>query len=160
MLTIRPAVATDVPLLDSLIHEFAEFYKFPITIRRDQLARDGFGAQPKFRALIAEWEGQPAGYALFFDYYSSFHGPCIFLEDLFIRPEFRGKTIGKALLGRLAAIAQTEAPFGLILQVFDWNRPAVEVYRKLGASFLEGLQTVVFKDEGLEALAASSDDAK
>jgi GNAT superfamily N-acetyltransferase len=152
MLTIRPAVAADVPLLHTLLHEFAEFYKLPIFITEDQLSHDGFGAPAKFHVLIAEWAGQPAGYALFFDYYSSFHGPCIFLEDLFIRAEFRSQGVGKALLGRVAAIAHRDAPFGLILQVFDWNCPAVEFYKKLGAIFFDDLKTVCFKDEALKAL--------
>ena len=71
------------------------------------LVRDGFGPQPKFRALIAEWEGQAAGYALFFGFYSTWEGcPALFLEDLFVREPFRGKGIGKALLGKVAGIAQ------------------------------------------------------
>ena len=102
---------------------------------------------------------QPAGYALFFDYYSSFHGPCIFLEDLFIRQDFRGKGVGQALLSRVAAIAQNEAPFGLILQVYDWNSPAVELYKKLGATFWNDLKTLCFKDETLLRLAAAATEA-
>lgn len=155
MLSIRNAVAADASLLHTMMLEFASFYRVAASITEDQLGRDGFGPQPKFRALIAEWAGQPAGYALFFDYYSSFHGPCIFLEDLFVRHNFRGKRAGHALLSRVAAIAQSEAPFGLILQVYDWNTPAVNFYKKLGATFWDDLKTVCFKDETLRRLAAS-----
>lgn len=157
MLIIRNAVATDVPLLHTLLQEFAEFYSFPIDISPEQIARDGFGPQPQFRVLIAEWLRQPAGYALFFGYYSSFHGPCLFLEDLFIRPHFRGKGIGKALLSRLAGIARHDAPCGLILQVFEWNTGAVEVYKKLGAAFWNDLKTIAFQGAALEALAENTD---
>lgn len=156
MLYIRNADAADVSLLHSMMLEFASFYGVTASITEDQLRSDGFGSQPKFRALIAEWAGQPAGYALFFDYYSSFHGPCIFLEDLFIRHDFRGKGVGQALLSRVAAIAQKEAPFGLILQVYDWNTAAVEFYKRLGATFWDDLKTVCFKDETLRKLAASA----
>ena len=90
-----------------LIHEFAEFEHLPVAVTEADLLRDGFGEQPKFRVLIAEWDGQPAGYALFFDYYSTFEGRAgFFLEDIYVRDQFRGKGIGKALLARVAAIAR------------------------------------------------------
>ncbi len=97
---------------------------------------DGFSNRPKFRVLIAEWDTQPAGYALFFNYYSSFQGRHgMFLEDVYVRAQFRGKGIGKALLARAAVIAQQEKCFGLRWEVLDWNTPAIDFYRKLGARF-------------------------
>ncbi len=77
MLLIRPATVDDVTLLRTLIRELAEFeHKLEfVTIKESDLARDGFGTNPKFRALIAEWDGEPAGYALFFGYYSTWAGP-------------------------------------------------------------------------------------
>src|SRR5258708_25193844 len=72
MLSIRPANAGDVPLLTTLIHEFAEFEHLPVTVSEANLLRDGFGERPRFRVLMAEWEGESAGYAFFFDYYSTF----------------------------------------------------------------------------------------
>ena len=97
MLSIRAAQAGDVPLLKTLIHEFADFEHLPVTVSEDSLLRDGFGARPRFRVLIAEWEGQPAGYAFFFDYYSTFEGRAgIFLEDIYVREQYRGKSIGYA----------------------------------------------------------------
>ena len=153
MLSIRPAVARDVALLKALLYEFAEFYKFPVSISEEQLSRDGFGPQPSFQALIAEYDGETAGYALFFDYYSSFKGRCIFLEDLFIRAQFRGKGIGNAFFERLAAIAEQKRYVGLILQVFDWNKPAVEFYKKIGAAFRDDLKTVWLSRDTLQSIA-------
>src|SRR5580700_11171654 len=97
---IRPASIDDVTLLRTLIRELAEFERelHLCLIEEQDLARDGFGPDPKFRALIAEWEGQPAGYALFFGYYSTWAGAGLYLEDLFVRSPFRGKRIGMALL--------------------------------------------------------------
>ena len=91
MLSIRPATARDVPVLKTLIHEFAEFEHLPVSVSEASLLRDGFGERPKFRVLMAEWDGQPAGYAFFFDYYSTFEGRAgIFLEDIYVRDQYRG----------------------------------------------------------------------
>src|SRR6185437_15051166 len=82
---------------------------------------------PKFRVLVAEWDGQPAAYALFFDYYSTFEGRGgLFLEDLYVRDQYRGKGIGKALLVRVAAIARLENCFGVRWIVLYWNTPAIQ----------------------------------
>src|SRR5271163_895540 len=110
MLTIRAAFAPDVVVLRSMIRELAEFeHQLDlVTIQEADLLRDGFGAYPKFRALIAEWDGNVAAYALFYGYYSTWVGPGLYLEDLFVREEFRGKGIGKALLGAVARIARDE----------------------------------------------------
>jgi GNAT superfamily N-acetyltransferase len=153
MLAIRPAVAEDVPLLKTLIYEFAGYERLEAFITEEQLLRDGFGPQPKFRILLAEWEHQPAGYALFFDYYSSFRGRGMFLEDLFGRPQFRGKGTGKALLARLAAAASKENCFGIMFNVLDWNRSAIDFYRALGATFLDDWKTVALRGDALRAVA-------
>ena len=156
MLVIRPGDAGDVPVLNAMIHEFAAFERLPITLTEDDLLRDGFNDQRKFRVLIAEWDAQPAGYALFFDFYSSFHGRHgIFLEDIYVRAPFRGKGIGKAVLARLAFIAQQENCFGLRWQVLDWNTPAIDFYRQLGAEFLDEWKTVSLEGEALQQLASS-----
>ena len=84
--------------------------------------------------LVAEWDGKPAGYAFFFDYYSTFEGRAgMFLEDLYVREQYRGKGIGKALLAEVATIAQQENCFGVRWQVLDWNTPAIEFYRQIWA---------------------------
>ena len=87
-----------------MIRELAEFEQELqwVTIREEDLARDGFGEHPRFRALVGEWEGKPAGYALFFDYFSTWTGRGLFLEDLFVREKFRGRGIGRALLAEVA----------------------------------------------------------
>ena len=84
MLTIRFAALDDVLLLKTMIYEFAEFEHLPASITEKTLAQDGFGPQPRFRVLLAEWDGQAAGYAFFFDCYSSFEGRLIFLEDIWL----------------------------------------------------------------------------
>ena len=97
MLNIRQATAEDVPTLHSLIQEMAEYEHLPLLITEQILTNDGFGVQAKFRVLIAEFGGNPAGYAFFFDSYSTFQGRGLFLEDLFVRPEFRKNKIGPRL---------------------------------------------------------------
>jgi GNAT superfamily N-acetyltransferase len=157
MLSIRLAQRGDVPVLHSMIHEFAEFERLPVAVTEEGLLCDGFGPRPKFRVLIAEWDGQPAGYAFFFDYYSSFEGrPAIFLEDIYIRDQFRSKGIGKALLARVADSARQEDCFGVRWQVLDWNTPAIDFYRKLGATFLDEWKTISLEGDALKRLAGSA----
>jgi GNAT superfamily N-acetyltransferase len=98
MLSIRPATVNDAGLLVALIRELAEYEKEldAVEITESELMRDDFGSSPKFRALIAEWDGQPAGYAFFIDFYSTWTGRHLFLEDLFVRPQFCGKGIASA----------------------------------------------------------------
>lgn len=156
-LSIRAATACDAPLLKTMIHEFAAFERLEASISEDTLRRDGFGAQPKFRALIAEWEKQAAGYALFFGYYSTFRGVSgLFLEDIYVRNAWRGKGIGKALFTRLAAIAQEEGGAGLMFNVLDWNAAAINVYRNLGATFLDDWKVLCLESAALRALAQSA----
>src|SRR5882757_8026353 len=147
MLNIRPATRDDVPVLLSLIRELAAYEKkaHKAVVTENELLRDGFGPQQKFRALIAEWNGEPAGYASFFYFYSTFQGRvALFLEDLFVLDKLRGKGIGKALLVAVAKLAIEEKCFGLRWEVLDWNRPAIEFYEKLGADFLHERKVVAF----------------
>src|ERR1700731_3790687 len=110
MLSIRAATVEDVTLLRKLICELAEYENEleQVQITEAELARDGFGPQPKFRVLLAYWDQEPAGYALFFDFYSTWRGRQLFLEDLFVRETFRGKRIGKSLLAAVARLAERE----------------------------------------------------
>ena len=117
------------------------------------LARDGFGANPGFRALIAEWDHQPVGYALFFACYSTWAGRRLFLEDLFVREPFRGRGIGKALLAFVARIAVQENCHGVQWEVLDWNEKAIELYKSLGAECRDRWQPVLLKDDALRRLA-------
>lgn len=137
MLNIHQANLSDIPRLHSLIQEMAEYEHLPFSMTEQTLASDGFGAHPRFRVLIAEFDDAPAGYAFFFDSYSTFQGRGLFLEDLFVRPQFRKHKIGWALLSRVAAIALQESCFGVMLHVLDWNEPAIQFYRKLNATFLD-----------------------
>ena len=155
MLLIRPATVHDVALLRTFIRELAEFERELnlCVIEEADLTRDGFGANPKFRALIAEWGGQPAGYALFFDYYSTWVGPGLYLEDVFVRSQFRGRGIGMALLSAVARIAVQENCCAMRWEVLDWNKNAVELYKSLGAEFREQWKSVLLTDDALRRLA-------
>jgi len=138
-----------------MIRELADFERELdlCVIKEEDLARDGFGPNPRFRALIAESDGHPAGYALFFDYYSTWAGPGLFLEDLFVREQFRKRGIGKALLARVARIALQEHCYGVHWEVLDWNEKAIEMYKSLGAGFRDQWRPVLLKDDALRRLA-------
>ena len=155
MLLIRPATVTDAPLLLKLIRELAEYERQPnaVVIKEETLINDGFESQPKFRALIAEWGGQAIGYALFFGFYSSWKGPGIFLEDLFVREAFRGRGIGRALLSEVARVARQEDAVGIRWEVLDWNEPAIEFYKSLGGEFMDDWRQVVLEADAMNRLA-------
>jgi GNAT superfamily N-acetyltransferase len=153
MLSIRAGTVNDVPLLKVLIEEFATYERLSVVITEEQLRQNGFGTRPKFRILIAEIGGQPAGYTLFFDYYSSFQGRGVFLEDLFVRPQFRGKSVGRALLAHVARITEEANGFGIMFNVLDWNNGAIEFYRRIGSTFLDDWKTVCLKQSPLHDLA-------
>lgn len=160
VLVIRPASRKDVPTLLNLIHELATYEKkrHKAVVTEADLLRDGFGPEPKFRALMATWDGQPAGYASFFYFYSTFQGrPALFLEDLFVLDQFRGKGIGKALLKAVAKLALDEGCFGLRWEVLDWNQPAIEFYEKLGATFLHERKVAAFDDVAMCRIAESEE---
>lgn len=158
MVHIRPATVHDAALLRTMIRELADYEQELqwVTIREEDLARDGFGDNPRYRALIAEWEGQPAGYAVFFGYYSTWVGRGLFLEDLFVREEFRGRGIGKALLARVARIAVDEKCYGIHWEVVNWNEKAIELYKALGADFRDQWRPVLLIGEALQRLAETA----
>ena len=155
MLLIRPATVTDAPLLLKFIRELAEYERQPnaVVIKEDTLIKDGFESQPKFRALIADWGGQAIGYALFFGFYSSWKGPGIFLEDLFVREAFRGRGIGRALLAEVARVARQEGSVGIRWEVLDWNESAIKFYKSLGAEFLDDWRQVFLEADAMNRLA-------
>jgi GNAT superfamily N-acetyltransferase len=157
MLLIRPANIDDCGLLRTMIRELAEFERLLefVTIREEDLARDGFGENPRFRALIAEWDGQAAGYAIFFGYYSTWAGAALYLEDLFVREKFRSRGIGKVLLAAVARIAVEEDCYGMHWEVLDWNQKAIELYQALGAEFPDQWRRVMLSGEALQKLAES-----
>jgi GNAT superfamily N-acetyltransferase len=155
MLSIRAATVNDVTLVKKLICELAEYENdlHQVQITEADLARDGFALQPKFRVLLAYWDDEPVGYALFFDFYSTWRGRHMFLEDLFVREAFRGRKVGKGLLAAVARIAESEGCRGMRWEVLDWNQSAVEFYESLGVEFLDGWRSILLEDEGLRRLA-------
>jgi GNAT superfamily N-acetyltransferase len=156
MLSIRPATVKDAALLSAMIREFAEFehLEHEVSATEEGLLRDGFGPQPKFRSVIAEWDGEPVGYAIFFDFYSSFQGRAgLFLDDIFVRPAFRKHGIGTALIKHVAGIAWREKYFCMRWEVLDWNKQAIEFYNNLGAVFLDEWKPSILIGDALEAAA-------
>jgi GNAT superfamily N-acetyltransferase len=168
---IRPAVPADIPEILAFIRELAEYEREPASAIATpaDLLRDGFGPTPRFHCLIAELSSTdnqqpatdnlptPAGFALYFHNYSTWRGNAgIFLEDLFVRPVFRGRGIGKALIAAVAAIAVAEGCSRFEWAVLDWNTPAIDFYNSLGAIPLSEWTTMRLTGEPLANLAALS----
>lgn len=148
-LVLRPAVAADAELVLAFVRELAEYERLSHAVTADAAAlrETLFGARPAAEVVIAEFEGAPAGFALFFTSYSTFLArPGIYLEDLFVRPAFRGKGIGRALLAHLAGIATARRCGRLEWSVLDWNEPAIGFYRGLGAQPMD--EWTVYRVEG------------
>jgi GNAT superfamily N-acetyltransferase len=159
MLFIRPATPADVPTILRFIRELALYEREPdaVVATEADLLRDGFGPTPRFTALIAELDGAPAGFALYFTSYSTWRGHHgIRLEDLYVTPALRGKGIGKALLARIAQIAVAEGCPRVEWDVLDWNAPAIAVYERIGASILTEWRIMRLSGEAIHALAAQS----
>ena len=157
MLSIRAATPADVSLILDFIHRLAEYEREPnaVIATEQDLLRDGFGPEPKYRCLLAEWDRVPAGFAFFFFNYSTWLGkPGLYLEDLFVLPEMRGKGIGKALLQKLAQIAVEENCYGMRWQVLEWNEPALKFYDTLGATIMEEWETMRLMEPALSRLAS------
>jgi GNAT superfamily N-acetyltransferase len=160
MLVIREATPGDAPVLTAMIRELAEFEHEieQVDITAEDLLRDGFQAAPCFQALIAEWSGQTAAYALYFFTYSTWAGrPSLFVEDLFVRPDFRRKGIGKALLKHMAVIASEQNCYGMRWEVLNWNTTAIEFYRSLGATLQSEWFSVLFMGDRFEKFARDND---
>lgn len=137
---VRPATEADVPRLIELIKELATYEREPdaVKITADQLAKVLLGSDPKVYALVAEQDGQVAGMAIYFLNFSTWEGKLgIYLEDLYVSPDSRGGGLGKALLQSLAAIAVARDYGRFEWAVLDWNQPAIDFYRSLGAVPME-----------------------
>lgn len=135
-LVIRKAEPADASLIFAFVQELAAFEKLTheVDATRHDIEAALFGGQPKVFANIAEWNGEPAGFALWFYNFSTFRGRHgLYLEDLFVRPEFRSQGVGKALLRNLARRCVAEDLARLEWWVLDWNEPALRFYRSLGA---------------------------
>jgi GNAT superfamily N-acetyltransferase len=152
---VRDALPSDVPVILSLIKGLAEYERAPneVSISEAELLRDGFGDRPLFECLIAQVEEEAVGMALFFPFYSTWKGPGIHLEDLFVLPSARGCGAGKALLTAVASIAAERGCARLQWQVLDWNQPAIDFYNSLGAKFLDEWRIMRVTGEALCRLA-------
>jgi GNAT superfamily N-acetyltransferase len=158
-LDISPATAADVPLILSLINELADYEK----LRHESVATEAsihkalFGPKPHAEAVIARYDGERVGFALFFHNFSTFLGkPGLYLEDLYVRPAYRGRAIGKSLLSYLAALAVRRDCGRLSWQVLDWNRPSRDFYESLGAQADPSWVNYRMTGEALRRLAANS----
>jgi GNAT superfamily N-acetyltransferase len=155
-LIIRPATEADVPQMLTFIRALATYERAPDAVKATEagLLRDGFGPNPFYSCLVAEQDGKPAGFALYFFNYSTWLGrPGIYLEDLFVLPAFRSMGIGKALLKQVAAIAVEKNCQRLQWEVLDWNKLAIDFYRAMGAEFLDEWRNVRVSGEAIQRLA-------
>lgn len=154
-LVIRSAVADDAALIVGFIKALATYEKLEHEAKATEadILRDLFGAEPKAFCRIAEWGGQPVGFTLWFYTYSTFQGRHgIWLEDLFVNPELRGKGIGKALLVDLARRCVAEKLGRLEWWVLDWNEPSIEFYKSQGGVMQDEWTKVRLEGEVLMAL--------
>ena len=155
-LSIRPATVSDAALIFRFIRELAEYERLAheVDATEEDIARALFGPNPRVFADIAELEGEPAGFALWFYNFSTFRGRHgIYLEDLFVRPELRSKGIGRALLKHLARRCMAEGLARLEWWVLDWNEPALKVYRSIGAVPMDEWTVQRVTGEALQRLA-------
>lgn len=157
--SIRPAVSTDVAALFDLILALAEYERLRHEVigSAEALHQHLFGDSACIEALVAEHQGQVVGFALFFISYSTFiTQPGVYLEDLFVLPQYRGQKVGKALLVNLARLTVERGYGRLEWSVLDWNEPAIGFYKRIGAEILEDVRVCRVAGTALPQLAATS----
>jgi len=155
-LTIRPSTVDDIPLILDFIRGLAGYERLSheVTATEADLRVSLFSERPAAECILAFWDGNPAGFAVFFHNYSTFLGRSgLYLEDLFVRPEFRGQGIGRALLLRLAAIAKERNCGRFEWAVLDWNTPAIEFYKRLGAKPMDDWTVFRMDEETFSGLS-------
>ena len=157
-LNIRPARPGDGPLVNRLVRELAIYEK----LDHEHVATDAmmeaalFGPDARVSGDIAEWNGEAAGFTLWFYSFSSFEGrQGIYLEDLYVREELRGKGIGKALIARLAKRCVDEKLARFEWSVLDWNTPSIDFYKALGAKLMDGWTMCRVEGDALKALGGA-----
>ena len=158
---IRPATAADVPIILELIRALATYERAPndVTATEDGLSKVLFGEKPAAEVLLAFKNETAVGFAVFFHNFSTWLGrPGLYLEDLFVRPEDRGKGYGRALLIHLAKIARNRGCGRMEWAVLDWNEPAIQFYRKLGAKSMDEWTVFRLKRDGIAKLADAKAD--
>lgn len=157
MISIRPAVEADFDTLIRLIDALADYEELdpPDAAARERLLRDGFGSAPLFRAYLAELDGEPVAYAITYDTYSSFLArPTLYLEDIFVLPQARGRGVGRAIFRHLVGAAR-EGDYGRMeWVVLNWNQPAIDFYERLGGRRLEEWQTYRLDRDDMDRLVA------
>jgi GNAT superfamily N-acetyltransferase len=154
---IVPATPTDVPTILTLIRELAEYEKLlHEVVASEALLREAlFGARPVVECVLAQVEGRPVGFALYFFNFSTFLArPGLYLEDLYVRPEHRGQGIGESLLRHLAQIAVKRGCGRMEWAVLDWNRRAIDFYQKMGAVWVKDWTTFRVSGEALKRLGS------
>ena len=159
MLHIRSAAEHDAPAILAFIRKLGEYERLSheVVATEEQLRATLFGPRPAAEVLIAEWNGTPAGFALFFHNYSTFLAqPGIYLEDLFVDVDKRGNGIGRALLIRLAQIAVERGCGRLEWSVLDWNEPSIGFYKKLGAKPMDEWTIFRVTGDGLQDMARNT----
>ena len=157
--TIRLATETDVSTVLGFIRDLAEYEQLAdhVVASEDELRRWLFGADAAAEVILAIDDSTPVGFALFFRNFSTFLGkPGLYLEDLFVRESARGRGIGKALLAHLASLAVARGYGRVEWAVLDWNRPAIDFYRSLGATLMDDWRICRLTGGSLNALAATS----
>jgi GNAT superfamily N-acetyltransferase len=157
---LRQAQVTDTPQILAFVRELAEYEKLAHEAVADEatLATQLFGDHPAAEVVIAEVDGQPAGFALFFHNFSTFLGRRgLYLEDLYVKPEFRGLGLGRKLMIHLANLAVERNCGRFEWSVLDWNEPAIRFYRSLGATGLEEWTVQRVTGDALAALATRAD---
>ena len=157
LLSIRPATGDDIALIAQLIRDLAEYERLADAAVATEagLREQLFGERPAAEVLVAEADGEPAGFALFFHTFSTFLGKRgLYLEDLFVRPDFRGLGLGRHLMAALARIAVQRDCGRFEWSVLDWNEPSIAFYRKLGAAGMDEWTVQRLEGDALHALAS------
>jgi GNAT superfamily N-acetyltransferase len=155
-LAIRAAVKADSELVFSLVRELADYEKLSgeVDATPEAIAAALFANEPRLFCDIAEWNGEPAGFAVWFLNFSTFRGRHgIYLEDIFVRPEHRGRGIGKALMARLAKRCVDEDWARFEWAVLDWNKPSIDFYRAIGAQVMDEWRICRLSGKALQAFA-------
>jgi GNAT superfamily N-acetyltransferase len=155
--TLRPATVADAETIATLIRELAAYEQLEHEARAtaEDIRQHLFGDRPAAEVILAEVDGNPIGFALYFSTFSTFLGqPGLYLEDLFVRPEYRGQGVGKRIFARLASLAVERGCGRMEWAVLDWNAPSIGFYRSLGAGPNEGWTTYRLTGDALAALAS------